>query len=70
MKYQKRVSGMMEMINSLDLKHEGKHHSGIDDVLNICNICVELIRKHGATFAKKEINRVKYFVDPKNATLE
>jgi inhibitor of KinA sporulation pathway (predicted exonuclease) len=44
---------MMEMINVLGLKHEGKHHSGIDDVLNICNICVGLIRKHGATFPIK-----------------
>lgn len=44
---------MMEMINVLGIKHEGKHHSGIDDVLNICNICVELIRTHGATFPIK-----------------
>lgn len=53
MKNEKRVSGMMVMINVLGLKHEGKHHSGIDDVLNICNICVELIKKYGATFPIK-----------------
>lgn len=53
MKNQKKVSGMMEMISALGLKHGGKHHSGIDDVLNICSICVELIRAHGATFPKK-----------------
>lgn len=53
---------MMKMLQVLDFKHEGKHHSGIDEVLNICNICIELVRKHGATFPVKEINRVKYYV--------
>jgi inhibitor of KinA sporulation pathway (predicted exonuclease) len=62
MKSEKRVSGMMEMLQVLGIKHEGKHHSGIDDVLNICNICIELVRKHGATFPVKEVNRVKYYV--------
>ena len=62
MKRENKVSGMMEMIQLLGLKHEGKHHSGIDDVLNICNICVELVRKHGATFPAKEVNRVKYYL--------
>lgn len=47
-----RNRGMMEMIKKLGLKHEGKHHSGIDDVENICNICIALILK-GATFPKK-----------------
>lgn len=30
--------GMMHMLELLDLKHEGRHHSGIDDVKNISNI--------------------------------
>lgn len=41
------------MINDLKLIHEGRHHSGIDDVINICNICIELISRYGATFSKK-----------------
>ena len=32
--------GMMPMLNKLGLKHEGRHHSGIDDVKNITNICI------------------------------
>ena len=53
-------TGMMPMLKKLDLQHEGKHHSGIDDVKNICNICIELINKYGASFPKTEINFVKY----------
>ena len=32
--------GMMGMLKKLGLKHEGRHHSGIDDVKNITNICL------------------------------
>ena len=41
-----RANGMMEMLKELKLPHEGKHHSGIDDVANICNICIELVSRH------------------------
>ena len=34
------VSGMMEMLKALNIGHEGRHHSGIDDVSNICSICI------------------------------
>jgi hypothetical protein len=30
----------MEMLNILKIPHYGKHHSGIDDVKNICEICI------------------------------
>jgi hypothetical protein len=43
------------MLDILNIKHEGKHHSGIDDVKNIANICVDLIRTFNATFPKNEI---------------
>lgn len=43
---------MMEMLKCLNLKHEGKHHSGIDDVKNLCNICLELIKEHDAKFPR------------------
>ncbi len=47
-----RANGMMEMLKCLNLKHEGKHHSGIDDVKNLCNICLELIKEHDAKFPR------------------
>ena len=48
----KKIGGMMQMLKILDLEHQGKHHSGIDDVKNICNICTALIKTQGATFPK------------------
>eukprot|EP01084_Bolivina_argentea_P007179 13510_1 len=30
--------GMMGMLHYCNIKHEGRHHSGIDDVFNICKI--------------------------------
>ena len=50
----------MHMLEVLGVKHQGKHHSGIDDVRNICSICIEMIRNHGALFPKSEIHRVKF----------
>jgi hypothetical protein len=41
---------MMDMLKVLSIPHEGRHHSGIDDVHNIGNICIELIANHKATF--------------------
>lgn len=43
------------MLKVLGLKHEGKHHSGIDDVANIANICIDLMANHHARFPKTEI---------------
>lgn len=39
-KVRERVNGMMDMLKVLGIKHEGRHHSGIDDVANISNICI------------------------------
>ncbi|CAH8645650.1 unnamed protein product [Schistosoma guineensis] len=36
--------GMMSMLSGLNIKHTGRHHSGIDDCHNIANILCELIR--------------------------
>ncbi|CAH8679521.1 unnamed protein product [Schistosoma rodhaini] len=36
--------GMMSMLSGLNIKHTGRHHSGIDDCHNIANILRELIR--------------------------
>ena len=51
---------MMKMLGILGLKHEGRHHSGIDDVANISNICIELIVGCQAAFPRKEIVHLKY----------
>jgi hypothetical protein len=40
------------MLDILNIKHEGKHHSGIDDVKNIANICIDLIKTEKAEFSK------------------
>ncbi|XP_071165685.1 ERI1 exoribonuclease 3-like [Mytilus edulis] len=37
--------GMMAMLKKLDLTHEGRHHSGIDDCKNIGRILTELLRR-------------------------
>ena len=36
--------GMMAILRYLNIKHEGRHHSGIDDVKNICKIAQVLLR--------------------------
>lgn len=57
---------MMPMLKKLGIPHEGRHHSGIDDVFNICNICLELYQKHGAVYSKTEINSVVFHLPPEN----
>lgn len=34
--------GMMVMLSGLDIGHEGRHHSGIDDCINIARILKKL----------------------------
>eukprot|EP01084_Bolivina_argentea_P308139 532735_1 len=48
--HQKKFMGMMRMLNYLNIKHEGKHHSGIDDVKNICKIVIMLYNKDKSMF--------------------
>lgn len=38
-------SGMMAMLHKLNIPHEGRHHSGIDDCKNIAKILIHLIEK-------------------------
>eukprot|EP01084_Bolivina_argentea_P154612 269477_1 len=40
---------MMSMLQHLNIKHTGRHHSGIDDVKNICKIVQRLLQM-GAKF--------------------
>ena len=51
-------TGMMNMLKDLKIDHEGKHHSGIDDVRNICKICLGLLAR-GFNYERKYINYVK-----------
>ncbi|KAL5021933.1 hypothetical protein ScPMuIL_001088 [Solemya velum] len=37
--------GMMPMLKMLGVKHQGRHHSGIDDCKNIANILCGLLRR-------------------------
>eukprot|EP01083_Nonionella_stella_P155176 500978_1 len=39
----KRGGGMMSILRTLGIKHVGRHHSGIDDVRNICNIVLHIL---------------------------
>ena len=40
-----RARGMTDMLDSLGLELEGRHHSGIDDTLNIARVVVELLQR-------------------------
>ena len=53
-----RSMGMMGMLKALNIEHEGRHHSGIDDVRNICSICIGLTKK-GLKFNRSLISYVK-----------
>lgn len=44
-----RPSGMMGMLHALGIPHQGHHHRGADDVLNLCHIAIRLLRD-GAQF--------------------
>lgn len=46
-----RAPGMTGMLAELNLELEGRHHSGLDDSINIARICIELI-KRGAVLDK------------------
>ncbi len=37
-------TSMMEMLNHLNIEHEGHHHSGIDDCRNITKIVIQMIK--------------------------
>lgn len=39
------VKGMPDMLNICGLKLEGKHHSGIDDAMNISKIVISCLEK-------------------------
>ena len=40
---------MADMLDSVGLKLEGRHHSGIDDARNIAKVCIKLV-ENGFSF--------------------
>ena len=50
--------GMTDMLEKLKLELDGRHHSGIDDSLNIAKIALKLIEK-GVKFTTKLLNEYK-----------
>jgi inhibitor of KinA sporulation pathway (predicted exonuclease) len=45
--YKEKAESMLNMLNKLCLKLEGQHHSGIDDSINISNICLKILEQGG-----------------------
>ena len=43
--YNQKTGSMVNMLNKLDIKLEGKHHSGIDDSKNIAKMCIKILEK-------------------------
>lgn len=54
----KAPAGMVTMLQKLNLRLDGRHHSGIDDAKNITKIVDKLI-KNGMKFKSKFLTRVK-----------
>jgi len=50
----KRVNGMTDLLDYEDLDLVGRHHSGIDDTVNIARVAISLLKK-GFIFTKKMI---------------
>lgn len=42
--YNRKALGMTTMLDELDFKLEGRHHSGIDDCRNIARICARMLQ--------------------------
>jgi len=53
--YKKKAGGMVGMLEYLDIKLEGRHHSGIDDTRNIAKILLRIISDGYTNF---KINKV------------
>lgn len=53
------VNGMTEMLDILDLELEGKHHSGIDDSINIAR-CVIKTLEDGFEYNQSHIASIEY----------
>merc|ERR1711953_1450934 len=38
-------NAMMTMLKALNIPHTGRHHSGIDDVKNLCQIVLKMLKR-------------------------
>lgn len=52
-----KAKGMMGMLATLGLAHEGRHHRGADDVKNLCRIALELHRRGAELAVTASLNR-------------
>lgn len=50
--------GMMGMLKQFGIEHSGRHHSGIDDVINICE-CLKYLLGSGLEITLEDIRRSK-----------
>lgn len=53
--------GMMKILKFCNIKHVGRHHSGIDDVRNICNIALYLYSQQKKKKISKNIWRKSFY---------
>ncbi|KAL3941432.1 MAG: hypothetical protein SGBAC_004202 [Bacillariaceae sp.] len=72
--YKRKALGMTTMLDDLDLKLEGWHHSGIDDARNIARVCARMLAdgwnpsattQRGALFQEKSNRNQKQKNVPK-----
>lgn len=57
--YKIKPAGMISILNHMNLKLEGRHHSGIDDTKNIARILMKLIKEGAQVRATKNLMKVK-----------
>jgi inhibitor of KinA sporulation pathway (predicted exonuclease) len=53
--------GMEQMLDLLNLKLDGHHHSGIDDSRNIAKICQELVKRGADVTEPTQIRETKFW---------
>lgn len=54
-KKKKQPRGMVEMLDELELKLDGRHHSGIDDTRNIAKILVRMVNESHTNFKINDV---------------
>ena len=54
-----QVGGMTDMLSIVGLSLKGRHHSGVDDSINIARVCLALIQE-GFEFKQVHIMKKEY----------
>jgi inhibitor of KinA sporulation pathway (predicted exonuclease) len=58
-KYKKTLPGMAKMLELAKLELLGRHHSGIDDSINIARVGIWMMQ-HGVNFSVRNVSNPKY----------